>query len=169
MLFFQMRVMPLPIFCAKRKWKSFKWGKSTSCDFVAHSATLWPKKLAPLSFFAVRLERLTCGKSTLFATKAVYNCFTQLYMHLKIACRSFKWCPLSLYFCSVTGSIIYSYITFREKEPRAQGATSSSSNKQQLSTVWETGWPKEELSWSLTGQHNLPQEFLHCVWNFERY
>jgi len=37
---------------------------------------------------------------------------------------------------SVFGSVIYSYITFREKDPpSAQGATTSSDGKQQVSVV----------------------------------
>ena len=55
----QMRLTPLPIFEAKHIWQPFKWGKSTSCHFVACLAAFLPKKLTPL---AQKLSRSTCRK-----------------------------------------------------------------------------------------------------------
>ena len=59
-------VMSELIFGAKRKWKPFKRDKSTSRDFVAHSAALRPKQrpLGGLPYSTVNFMRPTCGKST---------------------------------------------------------------------------------------------------------
>lgn len=57
---------------------------------------------------------------------------------------------------SVIGSIIYSYITFREKDPpSAQGATTSSDGKQQVSIVWQWRIIQSHIGYYYLHTHKL--------------